>query len=866
MSNGLLIKNIYIKNFRGYSEKSFSFFEGKKESQGLILLSGSNGYGKTSLLDSIEWCFTGTIHRLKEDFYARKDKKSAKLKKCLIRHNGQREDVVVEMHVMYRGEELSIKRIFKKEDESLAFEPDNSDFLVNGINLPEQKTIDIVLDEPIAKDFYERYTCSYEKNLRVYEKSRENIYEMFSSFFGGTKDIEIIINNLAGDKKNKNTKGIIDQLDFKIKTENLPDSQKKKEKYEEAVEELNKLLESKQSSEKGPSDSLKYPNHFYYKAETVPDTILASESNLDEKVKDLKKQRVYLQNIKIIKDISSVIDLTNQFNENLKNQKKYEDFISKIYRPFQELKHEILSIQGKTPDVITEEKKECRSYERDLLKASKSSLEGINVLKALTTKIKGIDDHRIREFNSIDSLLEKCHSFEDQIKGFITADDELDALRAIVDHKSGLEVHRNNGFKECPLCGSEENFANENVMLAKIAKDILGEVDTKRNELQLKINECQKEVKSIFQTFYSYLSEALTKRLNELENLSRYFELTNEFVKNCNLYQFDFHSVDEERLLQKKSDLENSLQKTGEFIALEGKIMKVIADENEELFGIVGKHGRNLKIEEFRLLDTNGKIYGVQLFLKEYLKLKETFPVIINLEEITQMDIETKISILNKWILHIETDEALKSKRKQVLSLEKSHKESEEICLQKEKELEKLKGVLKELKHLRNHWDKKMVESIKVPLQKIYRRINRHTNIQDINLLIEGKTTPMASLNANVNDEQVPATNILSAGQLSVMALAIFLTISMGQKDNEFKCFFLDDPIQTMDDLNILSFIDLLRTELAETNKDNKFIDQLFFTTCDENLERLITHKMNSFGVNYTHIHFSGYGEYDVVV
>ncbi|MDN4075853.1 AAA family ATPase [Fictibacillus terranigra] len=866
MSNGFLIKKIYIKNFRGYSEKTFAFFEAKKENRGLILLSGSNGYGKTSLLDAIEWCFTGTIHRLKEDFYARKDKKSAKLKKCLIRHNGHREDVVVEIHVIYRGEELNIKRVFKKEDESLAFEPDNSDFLVNGKNLNAQKNIDYVLDEPIAKDFYERYTCSYEKNLRVYEKSRENIYDMFSSFFGGTKDIETIINNLDGDKKNKKIKGIIDQLDFKIKTENVPDYQKKKEKYEEAAEELNNLLNVKQGSDMDQSDSLSYPNHFYFKDEVVPESIIASEANLEEKVKDLKKQRVYIQNIKIIKNKFSVINLANQYKENLEKQKEHDDFILRIYRPFQELKQEIISIQGKTTEVIEDEKQEYRSYQRELLKASKSSIEGIKVLKELSTKINGIDDEQIRKFQSVDFLLKECHSFEEKLKGFSTADDELNALRAIVDHKPGFEIHRNKGFKECPLCGSEENFANENVILTKIAKDILGEIDTKRNELQLKINECQKEINSIFQFFYRYLSITFTKKLDELDNSTRNFEMANEFIKYCNLYQLNFHHVDEHKLKQKKSDLENNLLKTEEFIALEEKIMNDLADENEELFGMMSKHGRNLKREEFQLLDTNGKIYGIQLFLKEYLKVKEAFPVTMNLEEINQMDIENKILILDNWILHIETDEALKLKRKQVLALEQSYKESEGVRLQKEKELEKLKEVLKELKHLRNHWDKKMVESIKEPLQKIYRRINRHTNIQDINLLIEGKTTPMASLNANVNDEEVPATNILSAGQLSVMALAIFLTISMGQKDNEFKCFFLDDPIQTMDDLNILSFIDLLRTELAETNKDNRFIDQLFFTTCDENLERLITHKMNSFGVNYTHIHFNGYGDSAVLV
>lgn len=153
-------------------------------------------------------------------------------------------------------------------------------------------------------------------------------------------------------------------------------------------------------------------------------------------------------------------------------------------------------------------------------------------------------------------------------------------------------------------------------------------------------------------------------------------------------------------------------------------------------------------------------------------------------------------------------------------------------------------------------------------MQKIYRRINRHTNIKDINLLIEGRTNKIAGLWANTNeDEEIFATNILSAGQLSVVALAIFISVALGQKESPFKCYFMDDPIQTMDDLNILSFIDLLRAELApEHQSGNQFVDQLFFTTCDEKLERLISHKMKSFGVNFSHVHFTGYGDFEMKV
>lgn len=61
------IKRIKVNNFRGfYNEKIFEF-----EESPFILLSAPNGIGKTTLIDAIEWAFTGSIGRLKDAFNAR---------------------------------------------------------------------------------------------------------------------------------------------------------------------------------------------------------------------------------------------------------------------------------------------------------------------------------------------------------------------------------------------------------------------------------------------------------------------------------------------------------------------------------------------------------------------------------------------------------------------------------------------------------------------------------------------------------------------------------------------------------------------------------------------------------------------------
>ncbi|PPV15604.1 hypothetical protein AWN73_10990 [Clostridium butyricum] len=64
------IKEVKIKNFRGYgvnknSYDGFFSFENLDEYD-LVILSGYNGFGKTSFYDAIEWCLTDKIQRLVE--------------------------------------------------------------------------------------------------------------------------------------------------------------------------------------------------------------------------------------------------------------------------------------------------------------------------------------------------------------------------------------------------------------------------------------------------------------------------------------------------------------------------------------------------------------------------------------------------------------------------------------------------------------------------------------------------------------------------------------------------------------------------------------------------------------------------------
>lgn len=75
-----------------------------------------------------------------------------------------------------------------------------------------------------------------------------------------------------------------------------------------------------------------------------------------------------------------------------------------------------------------------------------------------------------------------------------------------------------------------------------------------------------------------------------------------------------------------------------------------------------------------------------------------------------------------------------------------------------------------------------------------------------------------------------------STAQINILSLSIFLASALNSK--EYDCIFIDDPIQSMDSINVLSTIDLLRGIIVNENK------QIILSTHDENFFNLLKKKI----------------------
>lgn len=80
----------------------------------------------------------------------------------------------------------------------------------------------------------------------------------------------------------------------------------------------------------------------------------------------------------------------------------------------------------------------------------------------------------------------------------------------------------------------------------------------------------------------------------------------------------------------------------------------------------------------------------------------------------------------------------------------------------------------------------------------------------------------------------------MSAGQLS--ALIISFTLALNKKYSKNKLLFIDDPVQTMDEININGFIELLRNEFYDR--------QIFISTHESMMSTYMRYKFEKYNLN----------------
>lgn len=128
-------------------------------------------------------------------------------------------------------------------------------------------------------------------------------------------------------------------------------------------------------------------------------------------------------------------------------------------------------------------------------------------------------------------------------------------------------------------------------------------------------------------------------------------------------------------------------------------------------------------------------------------------------------------------------------------------------------------------------------------INAIYSKIDPHPSFKEVDFIPDFDSA-QPGLNIVIKDESgdlISPILYFSAAQLNILSLSVFLANALHAKDdkgNNLDVILIDDPIQSMDSINVLAVIDLLR------NISLRFDKQIIISTHDENFFNLLKLKI----------------------
>lgn len=128
-------------------------------------------------------------------------------------------------------------------------------------------------------------------------------------------------------------------------------------------------------------------------------------------------------------------------------------------------------------------------------------------------------------------------------------------------------------------------------------------------------------------------------------------------------------------------------------------------------------------------------------------------------------------------------------------------------------------------------------------INQIYNKIDPHPTMKHIKFIAQkesgGLKTRIYTYDDDSESNKMSPVVYLSSAQVNILSLCIFLAKVLSEKNTTFNTIFIDDPIQHLDGINLLSFIDVLRTITTDMGR------QIVISTHNEQFYKLLKVKMD---------------------
>ncbi len=775
------IESLKVRNFKCFDQKKFYEFYFLQDTNPTIL-SGPNGFGKTTFFDAIELIFTKRITRLNSEI---EDGRTNLGKNILLNTsdecgylilsliNSIHEKLTIIAKIDNNLTKLTIDTAIKFTYIEGSIDTSKFDeFLMSNIKWENDISAFENLNY-IKEHFNVYYYVSQAESVHFLKNSistRKDSMTKFLQTEAIQEKIDKIERNLIGATKakkgvliNDEIKAVNDELDKKISNlkSKLADNG---EAYKEVSYtpllvyppncEMKKWdiekLELRNISEKQLSEYIAEINGIY---------------NLYQDLSDYKK---FLKNKEIrnfINDDEAILNYTKFsvfMKNNIFNINQVEDEIAKLNQLLDAFKYS--------------------SFFRSKLDISKYKKEDIVSLQKMgmipeTLSINEID----RNVNEIKELYSQLGEKEKKINELLQAREKLHSVR------------ENNAFlNHCPYC----NAPYDNPEL----------LDTAYNVLSSQLKSSQDNISIEIKSKIKKLSDYVKPIVDSIEKL---FER-----KDYNEIEKIRIIASEYSILLKSEKKIDDISKIHEFVG--GVDSWKELDETSKI------------IELKRIIESNLSSYENRNFLENLKSFNydNVFKENSLLLSIEQSNLKDKTAIDNK-IMFIRYQNSL-VKNEEINQMKNDAK----ILIIKLKKLEKIRKNFDDLKNLYNkainEYKNLVLKKLRVPLliytgkilQDYQNGLGVFINKDEMRFVSNG-------------DAKHDILNTFSSGQLSGFVLSFLFAMNkryISEDCDDIGFILIDDPVQTMDDINIASFIEVLRNDFQnkqiilsthETDKEN---------------------------------------------
>ncbi|MDK0641852.1 AAA family ATPase [Clostridium perfringens] len=779
------INKIYMKNFKCIKNEEGVLVNFNLD-KGLIALSGPNGFGKTTIFDAIELSFCDKIERIIPI-----NKGNKKIRdNLLIYKNRDSAIIAIELINEEKNDVITIiKRIKKngKNKEEDIKESINSFWINESIDLNKINNNNYGNKIEDLKVFLqEKLGINSEYFNYFYYISQDNSSNFLKKSLGERKSIFDILMKIEN------------EIDLNKKIKDLLDSKKNNS--------ISKLIDLKREEIKKDIKSL---FNVESKDSEYQSNIIVFEGNNNI---EWDKEDYNIKNREPLVELESLINFIKNYNVFIarKNNERIEKLLN------ENLLMEISNV------IVLSDYNINLDYENNI----KKRIEKLDYKKNICNIIKKISEFSFED----DKIINDLKFLNDSLKL------ELDLNRLILD------------IKEIVL--DNKQLDNKKVKIKKLKDSI-----DKLNELfKASTDEIEQNMCPVCKTKFvsaAQLQDIIENNISELQKLialdnkEKEKKVKKHLIKFTNCCQEKLNITELEKCI---SDLDNELklmrkyknkQVLKDYIDYYGsineleKIIRIVKSDNTNAITNLKKSLQSKFIKETRE-------YSEEEYLLDT-KTYDKYSLILNKRSIFDDNIDELLYRAKKKKRYFERELSLIDSKEKVIINNKIKQ------LIKMEELKNSLEILDKIyKDTIKTFKEDVVSTIEVPLY-IYTGKIIQTYQGGLGVFIkEDKNTDNLVFTPNSNESQHDIVNTFSSGQLSAFTIAFLLVINQlylarNKEVDILNTILIDDPVQTMDDVNIASLIEVLR------NQFDKY--QMIVSTHEDEKINYMRYKFEKFGI-----------------